>query len=139
MISAPTRFRLRRENVGPVVVVRFHGFLGAAGATALRSLVEDVLQHESAPVVVDLAGTTDLDCHAVSALEALHRHALRRGRYLRVAAVPPRLRGLLDPFDLHSALGGTGSVAHECRAAGEAGGAGGAGGAPPAEGERVCA
>lgn len=133
MISSSTRFRLRREDVGPVVVVRFHGVLGAAGAAALRSLVEDVLQHEASPVVVDLAGTTALDCHAVSALEALHRHALRRGGHLRVAAVPARLRGLLDPFDLHSALGGTGSVAHECRAAGEAAGA------PPAEGERVCA
>ncbi|WP_369056301.1 STAS domain-containing protein, partial [Kineococcus terrestris] len=71
-----------------MTVVAVHGALVAGTATTVRARVDEVLDGAS-HVVVDLSGTTRLDCHALGALLALAGRARRRGGGPGRAAPPP--------------------------------------------------
>ncbi|WP_432484529.1 STAS domain-containing protein [Kineococcus esterisolvens] len=117
---------VRRRWAGVVSVVSVHGELDAAAAEPLTTGITAALAR-SRSVVVDLSGTTFVDCHAVGALVRSHHEARDRGGRLRVAALPPHVQRVFTVFDLHGVLGGARDVAGECRAAIDAP-------APPLEG-----
>ena len=98
-------FAIHRRSVGDALVVEVHGELDVLTRDTFRACASAATRACPA-VVVDLSGTTLLDCAGLSALVAAQREARRDGGELSTAGVRGLVRLLFDAFGMGCALGG---------------------------------
>jgi len=98
-------FTIDRRSLGDAHVVAVHGELDVLTRDTFRACAAAAIRSSRA-VVVDLSGTTLLDCAGLSALVAAQREARASGGELSVAGVHGLVRVLFDAFGMGCALGG---------------------------------
>lgn len=95
-------FSLHEHVVGGVPVLAISGEVDLAAAPAVRDALGALLAGGSpdagpnGQVVVDLSGVRFIDSTGLSALVAAHTRSVENGGELRLAAVPPGVRQVLE-------------------------------------------
>lgn len=105
--SGTGRIVVPSSEPSPTVVVELHGDIDVAIADVLEDWV-DVGIESGSDVVVDLAHVTLIDSAFLAALSRAGRRADRRGRSVRLVALPPLVRRVLAVAGLASTFPVTG-------------------------------
>lgn len=100
------------HRVGAVAVVEVRGELDAHGVDAFAAAVGAAL-HQARGVVLDLSGTTFVDCRSLARMLALQSQAQRHDVRLRCAEARPVVRLLFETLDVSDLLGSTRTVDEE--------------------------
>jgi anti-sigma B factor antagonist len=83
--SAPSHLSCRVEHQAHAVVVSATGAIDLANQATFAEAVQDALNQETRPVVIDLTGVTFLGSPGLAALVQAHENAMRLHRDLRIA------------------------------------------------------
>ncbi len=87
-IAGPTRFEIRMQRDGEVVIVELTGELDLATSATLRNRIDALIATDAQQVIVDLRHLTFIDCAGVRALLALHGDARRHATQLSLIQGP---------------------------------------------------
>jgi anti-anti-sigma factor len=86
------RARVEKDGCRVAVV----GTLDLCSAAQLQNYLDDVLHVGGPRMVLDVRGITFMDCTGLEVLLRTYRTVSRQGGWLRLTAVPPRVRRLLE-------------------------------------------
>lgn len=103
-------FALSEERRSGLTVVSPNGEVDVATAPALREHLDQVIDRDGGPVVVDLTSVTFIDSTGLGVLISARKRCADADRDLRIVVSEPRIKkvfeitGLTDHFTMHDSL-----------------------------------
>ena len=103
-------FGVSEQRRGGLTVVSPYGEVDVATAPALREHLDQVIERDRGPVVIDLTSVTFIDSTGLGVLISARKLCADAERDLRIVVSEPRIRkvfeitGLTDHFTMHESL-----------------------------------